>query len=138
MVLHEPTSPAHEAARRLSPAEFCAAGFGQGDSGQAHFHSGMAFDRSAPTEAGLLRRALTVLRRVHDFGLFEALPRAMADVAVLARVARVGASERLNAAERVAPVSAAERERIAFGNRVDAALHAWVRRQALAGIGNSG
>lgn len=133
---HEPTNPAHEAARRLSPAEFCAAGYGQAANGQARYLSGVAFDGSAPTEARLFRRALTVLRKVHYVGLFEALPRAMADIAGLAGVARFGASERLNAAKRVAPVSAAERERIAFCNRVDQALHAWARRRVSKDIRN--
>lgn len=60
---HERTSSAHEAARRLGPAEFCAAGFSQAANGQARYLSGAAFDGTAPDESELFCRALATLKK---------------------------------------------------------------------------
>lgn len=57
----------------------------------------------------------------------------MTEVAALLGVARFDVSERMNSAERVSPVSAADCERIAAFNRVDTALHAWALPRVLAG-----
>ena len=113
------------AARTLGPAEFCVAGFGQASNGQARYLSGAAFDGTAPTEEELFRRALAALERVHYVGIFEAFRQSVADVAALAGVAQFDPTDRMNSAERISPVSPADRERIAACNRVDAALHAW-------------
>lgn len=125
---HDPANPAHDAARRLGPADFFAAGFSNAGNAQARYLSGSAFEDGALSEEELLRRALNVLENLHYIGVFESYPQAIADVAALAGLPPPDAGTRWNSAERNFCVSDHERERIAACNRVDAALHSWARQ----------
>ncbi len=127
---HEPANPAHAAARALGPGEFCASGFSQASNGQARYLSGAVFEEGELREEDLFRRALNTLERLRYVGIFEAFRKAAADIGALSGVADFEAAERMNSAERMASVSAEERERIAACNRVDGALHDWAQRRA--------
>jgi hypothetical protein len=61
---HESANPAHSAARSMSAAAFCAAGFGHARNGQARYLSGMAFEEGSPDNEELYVQAQQALGKL--------------------------------------------------------------------------
>jgi hypothetical protein len=120
---HESANPAHFAARSMSAAAFCAAGFGQARNGQAKYLSGVAFEKGSPEDEELYVRAQQALGKLDYVGLFETFEQTLDDIADLAGVRKLDAAVRINVAERTVTPTAEELTILRAENRIDQALY---------------